>query len=560
MKQKFGVAVAITLCLNILLLTIAFQAGWVKANPFKNVHRSGTPTIVSYQGNIWDGDSPYNGTGYFKFAIFDSELNSVWSNDGNDEPIASVPLTVNKGFFSVNLGDTNLSGMVEPLEANVFEDPDTILQVWFSPTGSHPWTRMPEQVIAAVPYALQSQLAVDALKVNGYEASSFQLYVSGSCPAGSAIKDINSDGSVICEPVESKPRFSKTRVDSDNYVGEHNAITIGTDGLGLISYMPFGGGLKVAHCENIACTETTISVIDLGNIGLRMSIAIGGDGLALISYYDSEFMKLKIAHCNDIACTGATVSEIAFVGHAEDKGTSITIDRNGYGLISYYDAINKNLRLARCTNQLCSSSSTYLVDEPNDVGNYSSIIPTSDSLYVLIAHTDLTNYDLRVSYFSLASWSTIGTTVLDSENNTGFYPSITNGVDGLAVIAYADLSENSLKVAHCLNKPCSEFTIVELYRRPSEGISINIGSDNLPVISFIDLSANYLSIFKCTNLDCSSEPYYQFMLGDLGDSKSTSITIGLDGYPLISFYDDTYGDLVVLHCSDTSCQPFYRRK
>jgi hypothetical protein len=84
MKKNFGIILAIALGLSALLLLIAFQAGWVQAMPFKQ-ERAGAPTIVSYQGQIWDGDAPYNGTGYFKFAILDATGTTYyWSNDGGE--------------------------------------------------------------------------------------------------------------------------------------------------------------------------------------------------------------------------------------------------------------------------------------------------------------------------------------------------------------------------------------------------------------------------------------------------------------------------------------------
>jgi len=42
-------------------------------------------------------------------------------------------------------------------------------------------------------------------------------------------------------------------------VGYYTSITIGSDGLGLISYYDYGNGhLKVVHCGNVACSEATV--------------------------------------------------------------------------------------------------------------------------------------------------------------------------------------------------------------------------------------------------------------------------------------------------------------
>jgi hypothetical protein len=38
------------------------------------------------------------------------------------------------------------------------------------------------------------------------------------------------------------------------------------------------------------------------------------------------------------------------------------------------------------------------------------------------------------------------------------------------------------------------------------------------------------------------------------------VTIGTDGFPLISYRDVTNGDLKVAHCSNALCTPYFRRR
>jgi hypothetical protein len=154
--------------LAILALALAVVVTVAQATPAEPaLVQAGAPTVVSYQGQVKVGDSAYDGTGYFKFAIVDAKVTtSYWSNDGSstagNEPKATVPLEVTGGLFNVLLGDTKLQNMTQPLEAGVFENTETYLRVWFSANGRDFTQLSPDRRIAAVPYALQ------AAKVQGY--------------------------------------------------------------------------------------------------------------------------------------------------------------------------------------------------------------------------------------------------------------------------------------------------------------------------------------------------------------------------------------------------------
>jgi hypothetical protein len=88
-------------------------------------------------------------------------------------------------------------------------------------------------------------------------------------------------------------------------------------------------------------------------VGLDTSVTIGADGLGLISYYDNTNGDLKVAHCSDITCTAATTTTLDETGIV-GRYTSVTIGADGLGLISYYDLTNNDLKVAHCENAFCS--------------------------------------------------------------------------------------------------------------------------------------------------------------------------------------------------------------
>src|SRR5206468_2604855 len=99
--------------------------------------------------------------------------------------------------------------------------------------------------------------------------------------------------------------YALTTLDGSGNVGRFSSVTIGADGLGLISYFDATiGDLKVAHCSTVACTAATLTIVDRGgDVGQYSSVTIGADGLGLISYFDATNADLKVAHCSDLACT-----------------------------------------------------------------------------------------------------------------------------------------------------------------------------------------------------------------------------------------------------------------
>jgi hypothetical protein len=156
-----------------LLIAALSAAGHAGAGaPRQVTGQEGAPTVISYQGQVTVDGKVYDGAGHFKFAIIASDGQTTWSNDSTSvsgsEPNASVALTVTNGLFTVLLGDTSL-GMSQ-ITYIAFATPDTHLRVWFSADGLAFQQLEPDRQIAAVPYAMQAEVAKQVQMVGGYPA------------------------------------------------------------------------------------------------------------------------------------------------------------------------------------------------------------------------------------------------------------------------------------------------------------------------------------------------------------------------------------------------------
>jgi len=558
MKKNVWLIAAVVLASAALLVSLGTLTGSVVGK--QRLQAGGAPGVVSYQGQVFNSGQPYDDTGYFKFAIVNAGgTTSYWSNDGTSsaggEPTSSISIVVDQGLFSVLLGDTDLGGMSMALDETSFSDPDTYLRVWFSDDDAT-FIQLADQKIAAVPYALQAQVALDADALGGVDATGYQLEVTGNCPVGYAVREVNGDGSVICEAVQGRPGFSITTYgdDSDSYA-EHSSIAIGVDGLGLISYgVDPTDDLAVGHCHDLACTSMTSTIVGSGKN--YNSITIGSDGYGLIAHKGTSVL---VTHCNNIACTSADTYVVA-TGSNTGHYIDITTGSDGYGLIAFADYSSTwAVKVAHCTNVACSSSVVSIVDSATSaVGRTLSMAIGADGLG-LISYSDYSAENLFVAHCNDIACSTNSHTAIDTPGNVGAFSSITIGVDGLGLIAYDGGSV--LKVAHCQNIICNaaDTAVLDSSIRPG-GTAITIGKDGLGLIAYTPYSGTgVIKVAHCKDTICTTA---DILTLDSGTSPTGrfGLTIGSDGLPLLvySFYNGVTRDMKVAHCSNRFCVPYNR--
>ncbi len=61
--------------------------------------------------------------------------------------------------------------------------------------------------------------------------------------------------------------------------------------------------MKVARCTTGGSAVTATSVDTVGEVGRFSSITVGADGLPLISYNDFGNAELKVLACGNLACS-----------------------------------------------------------------------------------------------------------------------------------------------------------------------------------------------------------------------------------------------------------------
>ncbi len=311
--------------------------------------------------------------------------------------------------------------------------------------------------------------------------------------------------------------------------------------------------------ERGGCNWTTTVDSDpssFGNVGEFISIAIGTDGNPVISYRDALNQDLKVAKCTNPLCSGAATITAVDTAGIVGEYTAIAIGADGNPVVSYHDGTNGNLKVAKCANPACAGTATITaVDIAGNVGLYTSLGIGTDGNPV-ISYYDQTNGDLKVVKCGNPACTGGTITAVDTAGNVGEFTSLAIGTDGNPVISYFDQTNRDLKVAKCTNPACTgaaTITAVDTVGDVGNYTSITIGTDGRPVVSYLDGTNLDLKIAKCANPACTGAATITAVdtAGNMG--FHTSIAIGIDGNPLISYRDASVGGLKLAQCANPAC-------
>ena len=264
---------------------------------------------------------------------------------------------------------------------------------------------------------------------------------------------------------------------------------------------------------------------------------------------DQTTVDADVAALREVA---AAMRRPLTIDSADDVGgyTSIAIGSNGYPVISYYDYTNSALKVAACTTAGCTVTPTISTIDSVDVVGSESSIAIGDNGYPVISYSDSTNDALKVAACTNADCTGTPTiTTVDSDGIVGQFTSIAIGDNGYPVISYEDTSSWPniyLKVAACTTTDCTgtpTITTVDSIGGAGRYSSIAIGDNGYPVISYYDVTNEALKVAACTTTDCTGTPSIMTVDSDGNVGQYTSIAIDDNGTPIISYLDSANNDL-----------------
>ena len=350
--------------------------------------------------------------------------------------------------------------------------------------------------------------------------------------------------------------------------GSHSSLVLDNAGDPVVSHYDEAlGHLLLTHCNDPACAPPgdVTNVVDssAAGVGQFTSLRLDASGFPVISYYDSVNRHLKLAHCNDVSCAGADDSVVT-VDTAAETGqySSLALDPSGFPVISYYDAgpIADNLKVAHCTADAdCVGAKTITSAVTSGItGLFTSIemyagLPT-------IAFYDLSTEQIRVRRCANLNCTgspianPVVTTPLVAEQNL----SLALDASGFPVISFFDPGFELVSVAHCSDLTCSAAPAEGQLMDPIGGLaapvhsSIVLDSSGFPVVSYYDTGSFSLRVGHCLDATCATSVV---SIADLSNGAYSSIALDSNGFPIISSYDEYNYDLVITRCVDPYCNP-----
>jgi len=509
------------------------------------------PKTINYQGILTDSaGKPVSGESkVVTFRIYDTELATVslWREDHTVTPV--------KGQFSVLLGSVDPSG--NPL-ALPFDKP-----YWVGVQVKGDAEMTPRRPLSSVPYAYAAatadlsatsttttslsaalQTSLDARYVPAVQAPALQQlpkYNSILHPATLTGSDaqvtIGANGFPLIAYTDTTNAlmlvrcfnaacsdYASKKMDSD---GHSVSLALGSDGYPVMAYLSNSyKTLKHTRCEDSECKVATIStpLFTSANSLTRPSIAIGYRGYPLIAVGDfpsSGAGQLKLVECSNRDCT-AKNTNVVTTASLKQASHSLVVKPGGIPIIFYYEPspaptpTTGYLKAAACSNLSCSAGA---------------------SVYS-IAETGL---------------ALLATPPPDI--------SATIGIEGLPIVAFYSLLSTDLRVAHCNNSSCNASTVTTIDSTSAacgRYNSIAIGGDGLPVISYLDVTNNSVHVAHCSNAECTTVLIYA-PINPTNDVTSTSITAGADGLPVVTYTEST-GQLSILKCVSPFCTNYFSRR
>ncbi len=341
------------------------------------------------------------------------------------------------------------------------------------------------------------------------------------------------------------------------------ALTLDGSGFPIVSIGEDYTGLKVNHCSDANCATGNLNSIVTGkrNMGegngyTRM--VLDSSGFPVFAYYEFSGKDLVVVHCNDTQCAGANENE-NIVDSTGDVGNylSLQLDSSGFPVISYYGATSSDLKLAHCNDVNCAggNENVNIVDSAVNGGQFTSLLLDSSG-FPVISYYDISNSSLKLAHCNdvncAGSNETLNT--VDNTAQDGVRTDLALDSSGFPVIFYNE-SSVGMKLTHCNDVNCAgaNETTNTIEANSSNGyqLSLRLDSSGFPVVSYSAGSGSvFTRVVHCDDVNCVAAGNSSATLTSSTGGSNNQLVLDASGYPVVIDGAKLY------RCSDASCSTF----
>jgi hypothetical protein len=347
----------------------------------------------------------------------------------------------------------------------------------------------------------------------------------------------------------------RTTLDSAGDVGRWSDLVVRADGTALVAYSSTtDASLKVASCGNPSCTAAAIATLDIGGPFAHVAVALSAEDRAAIAYQHPATGTVKLALCADAACASATIRTVDDPG-ALSNGLGITVGADGRPVVVYAEAGGSGATLAHCDDAACTTSTS--TPFPGEAAAEEPDVVTGADGLPLFAYRE--GIDLVIGHCTVAACTSA--TFLRLEGSAGPFftyhyesPALQLASDGLVQIAAVVYSvdpppfpavRRDLFHFRCGNAACTSI--------PAQNQTFGILNayapalarrGDLPVVASYSHTGPHLRVKRCRTVTCGD--FYGFVDLDVtGVGQEPSVGLAAGDVMLVSYYDDTGGDLEI---------------
>ncbi len=443
-----------------------------------------------------------------------------------------------------------------------------------------------------------TQLANGAVGGAQIDNSQVQSRIGAGCVIGSSIRQINSDGSVVCQldgvgtgDITSLSAGAGlvgggTTADITIGVGADavNSGMIGPAAVGDSELAPASVGTAkiistqvqrrvigtcaatqvlrsinedgsvVCEATNFGLARTALPIDSAGNI----DVEIGADGLPLLAYVDTGSQDAHVVKCGNAKCSSgnidSTIDAVVGVGGSPTIEIDLFVPPDGIPIVAYFEASQGDLRYVRCGNASCSSSNTATTIQSTGNVGLSARIAMTAAGNPMMAYLATSPKRVLYSVCSSLTCASVTTVTLATTPEVPEAPVLLLS-GGVPIVIYYESVAKDLKAIRCSDASCAAPIAATLAATGDVGrYAAAIVIAGQVTIAFREEGANAgLKAVRCSDAVCTSATSPFAVDAEVGSGFSLGAAISASGAPMFAGTSNSSNSVLVASCGAAAC-------